>query len=193
MSESFDFDAPDHFTAGAIGQPGQRIFYLQSRQAGRVVTLKAEKEQVRALGDYLADLLAKLPEAGEAAPRDLELIEPVEEAWAIGSIGLGWDDERQRVIIIVHEAVAGEEIEEEPTAEEPLGAAAAAEEEAAVGTPPVEEGASARFALTRAQAAAFVARAESLVKAGRPICPMCSQPKDPGGHVCPRSNGHVVH
>ena len=194
MSESFDFDAPDHFTAGAIGPPGQRVFYLQSRQAKRVVTLKAEKEQMRTLGDYLADLLAKLPEAGETAPRDLELLEPVEEAWAIGSIGLGWDDERQRVIIIVHEALAGQEIEEEPTGEEPTTAEEpTGEEEAAAETAPVEEGASARFALTRAQAAAFVTRAERLVKAGRPICPMCSQPKDPGGHVCPRSNGHVVH
>jgi uncharacterized repeat protein (TIGR03847 family) len=168
------------------------VFYLQSRQAGRVVTLKAEKEQVRALGDYLADLLAKLPEAGETAPRDLELIEPIEEAWAIGSIGLGWDDERQRVIIIVHEAVAGEEIEEEP-GEETIVEEPAAVDEPAAETPPVDEGASARFSLTRAQAAAFVTRAESLVKAGRPICPMCSQPKDPAGHVCPRSNGHVAH
>jgi uncharacterized repeat protein (TIGR03847 family) len=193
MSESFDFDAPDHFTAGAVGAPGQRVFYLQSRQARRVVTLKAEKEQVRALGDYLADLLAKLPEAGETAPRDLELIEPVEAAWAIGSIGLGWDDERQRVIIIVHEALAGEEVEEEPTGEEITAEEAAVEEEPAGEAPPVEEGASARFSLTRAQAAAFVTRAESLVKAGRPICPMCSQPKDPGGHICPRSNGHIVH
>ena len=60
---------------------------------------------------------------------------------------------------------------------------------------PEEEGANeaatARFCITHAQAAAFVARAEALMKAGRPICALCSQPRDPGGHVCPRENGHV--
>jgi uncharacterized repeat protein (TIGR03847 family) len=55
-----------------------------------------------------------------------------------------------------------------------------------------EEGPSARFALTRAQAAAFVQRAQELMRGGRPICPMCSGPIDPDGHACPRSNGHVV-
>ena len=49
MSASFEFGAPDHFTAGAIGPPGQRVFYLQSREKGTLVTLKSEKEQVRAL------------------------------------------------------------------------------------------------------------------------------------------------
>ena len=57
---------------------------------------------------------------------------------------------------------------------------------------PDTDGATARFLITRAQASAFVERARSLLKAGRPICPMCSQPKDPGGHICPRSNGHAV-
>ncbi|HVQ24855.1 MAG TPA: DUF3090 family protein, partial [Planctomycetota bacterium] len=50
----------------------------------------------------------------------------------------------------------------------------------------------ARFAITRAQAAAFVERARTLQRAGRPTCPMCGEPKDPAGHVCPRSNGHAV-
>jgi len=57
---------------------------------------------------------------------------------------------------------------------------------------PEPSGASARFLLTRAQAAAFVDRGRALVKSGRPTCPMCGQPRNPDGHVCPRSNGHVV-
>ena len=44
MSESFDFETPDHFTAGAVGPPGQRVFYLQARQARQLVSLKCEKE-----------------------------------------------------------------------------------------------------------------------------------------------------
>src|SRR5215813_3145233 len=82
MSASFEFVAPDHFTAGAIGPPGQRVFYIQSREKGSLVTLKSEKEQVRALAQYLSGLLEKLPAVGERMPpRDLSLIEPVDEAW----------------------------------------------------------------------------------------------------------------
>jgi uncharacterized repeat protein (TIGR03847 family) len=164
MSASFDLERPDHFTAGTVGPPGQRVFYLQARQGRTLVTLKSEKEQVRALGEYLATLLDRVPDAGEPAPASLALIEPVAEAWAVGTIGVGYDEASRRVVVVLT-GVVEEEGEEAP---------------------------SARFAITRAQAAAFVARAQELVRAGRPICPMCANAIDPGGHVCPRSNGHVV-
>lgn len=51
-------------------------------------------------------------------------------------------------------------------------------------------GAVARVAVTREQAAALAIRATSLVEAGRPPCPLCGFPLDPGGHDCPRTNGH---
>ena len=170
MSESFQLDGPDHFTAGAVGRPGQRVFYLQGREGGAVVTLKCEKEQVAALGEYLAGLLAKLAGAAPTASESGALLEPLEPAWPVGSIGVGVDDDRDRIVVI-----ASEQVEEE----EEGGAAAA-------------EPASARFAITRAQAAGFVERARELVRAGRATCPMCGEPKDPAGHVCPRANGHVV-
>jgi uncharacterized repeat protein (TIGR03847 family) len=47
-----------------------------------------------------------------------------------------------------------------------------------------------RVQLERAQVAAFVEHARALVEAGRPPCPLCGQPLDPIGHVCPRTNGH---
>jgi uncharacterized repeat protein (TIGR03847 family) len=166
MSASFEFVAPDHFTAGAVGPPGQRIFYLQSREKGTLVTLKSEKEQVRALAQYLSGLLEKLPAVGERMPRDLSLIEPVNEAWIVASIAVGYDEARDRILVVANELL----------------------EEEGGGDP-----ASARVLITRAQAAAFVKQVEALMKAGREICPWCSQPKDPGGHTCPRSNGHVHH
>jgi uncharacterized repeat protein (TIGR03847 family) len=166
MSASFEFVAPDHFTAGAVGKPGQRIFYLQSREKGTLVTLKSEKEQVRALAQYLSGLLEKLPAVGERMPRNLSLIEPIEAAWVVASIAVGYDEARDRILVVANE------LQEEEEAGDP---------------------ASARVLITRAQAAAFVKQAEALMKAGREICPWCSQPKDPGGHTCPRSNGHVHH
>ncbi len=166
MSSSFDLTGPDHFTAGAVGPPGERVFYLQGRQGRTVVTLKTEKEQVRALAHYLEGLLSRVPDTGETPREDVGLLEPVDAAWSVASFGVGYDEQRTRVVVVASE------LQEDEEAGEP---------------------ASARFALTRAQAAAFVARAEALMRAGRPVCPMCSQPKDPAGHVCPRSNGHAVH
>jgi uncharacterized repeat protein (TIGR03847 family) len=178
MSESFDLEAPDHFTAGAVGAPGQRVFYVQARQAGRVITLKAEKEQVGGLAEYLQGLLAKTPVASEEMPPDLGLLEPLNPVWAIGAVGVGYDESSDRVLVIANELV---ETDEDDSAEE-----GAAEEQAAE----KPEGATAHFRVTRAQAARFVERARALIKAGRATCQVCGGPIDPGGHLCPRRNGH---
>src|SRR5213593_4039716 len=144
MSASFDFDA--HFTVGAVGEPGKRTFYLQGRQAQTVVTLKCEKEQVGALAEYVAGLLVRLKTLDKPAVKDMPLLEP------IGAVGVGYDDRADRVLVVANEAV-----EEATTAEE-----------AGVAEQAAEEGATARFALTRLQAAAFVERARVVMKAGRP-------------------------
>ena len=44
--------------------------------------------------------------------------------------------------------------------------------------------------ISGASARAFVQRAQALVAAGRPPCPLCALPLDPEGHVCPRQNGY---
>ena len=174
MSASFQLDGPDHFTAGAVGPPGQRVFYLQAREADTLVTLKCEKEQVAALAEYLGGLLARLPGHAAAAGDKPELLEPLEVAWPVGSLGVGYDGDRDRIVVIANERIEDEDTEEE---------------EKSGGGP---EPASARFAITRAQAATFIERARGLQRAGRPTCPMCGEPRDPAGHTCPRSNGHMV-
>jgi len=164
MNPSFELETPDHFTAGAVGPPGERVFYIQSREGDRLVTLKAEKEQVGALGEYLGGLLVRLGGAGAPVVGDAALLEPITPAWAIGAIAVGYDGARDRIIVEARELVE-EEKESAP------------------------ETATARLHLTRSQAAAFVERARALMKAGRPACSVCSQPIDPAGHLCPRRNG----
>jgi uncharacterized repeat protein (TIGR03847 family) len=172
---SFEVDSPDHFTAGAVGPPGQRVFYLQSRDGNRLVTLKVEKEHVRALAEYVGGLLARVKGAPGAAGGGTELIEPLEVAWDVGSLAVGYDESQDRVVVEASELIEAEEAEEEAAPEREV------------------EPAMARFRITRAQAAAFVERANALMKGGRPTCPVCSRPMDPEGHVCPRANGHVKH
>jgi uncharacterized repeat protein (TIGR03847 family) len=171
MSESFEFEKPDFFTAGAVGTPGERVFHLQAREAGRLITLKCEKEQVRALAEYLSGLTTKLGAPKGKVPTDLDLLPFAEPAWIVAALGVGYDEEHERIIVDAHELFEEEE-EGQRASEEP---------------------ASARVRITREQAQAFVERAKELMKGSRPSCPVCSGPMDPAGHVCPRSNGHVVH
>ena len=49
-----------------------------------------------------------------------------------------------------------------------------------------------RVRLTAEVARGFVNRALEVVSAGRLPCPLCGQPLDPQGHICPRRNGHYV-
>jgi uncharacterized repeat protein (TIGR03847 family) len=176
------FDPPERFVAGTVGEPGQRTFYLQARAGNRLCTVVVEKEQVRLLGERLGGLLdevarrtgssGELPggaSADDTAPLDV----PIEEEFRVGTLTLGWDASAGRVVV---EAIAvGPEPEEvsggEPAAEDDLRDVL-------------------QVRITAGDARAFVRRALALVAAGRPPCPLCGQPLDPSGHVCPRQNGY---
>ena len=88
MSSSFDLPDVDFLTTGAIGEPGQRVFYIQARHQGRVVTLRLEKAQVAALCRYLENMLENLAPA-EPTAQDMALIEPVVPEWVVGPLRVG--------------------------------------------------------------------------------------------------------
>lgn len=167
MSSSFDLPRLDRFTAGTLGPPGQRIFYLQGAAGSQVVSLRLEKAQVAALAEYLAELLADLPDATAGdPPTELELVEPVVAEWVVGAIKVAIDQAADRFVIEAEELVDDE----------------------AGG-----DGAVVRFGLDRAQVAAFIVRAATVVASGRPPCPLCGRPLDPDGHMCIKTNGHGAH
>jgi uncharacterized repeat protein (TIGR03847 family) len=159
-NERFDLRDVDHLTTGTIGDPGERTFYLQARGNGRLVTLKLEKTQVAALVRYLGTLLADLPPPDDL-PRSLDLLQPVEPEWVVGSLGVSYDEDDDRFVLLAEELV----------------------DEG-------EEGAAARITATRDQIAALVLHGAEVVEAGRPPCPLCGEPLDAEGHVCVRLNGH---
>ena len=160
MSETFDLGDLDRFTVGAVGPVGRRIFLLQCSSGAVTLTVKVEKQQVAVLAEYLVRLLGDLPQP-DAVPEDLELDDATEPRWVVGTLGVSYDEENDRIVLVAEELVAEG-----------------------------EDGDVARCAVTRAQAAAFAIRAPGLVEAGRPACPMCGLPLDPAGHECPRTNGH---
>ena len=185
-SPSFDLGEVDAFTAGTVGPPGQRVFFLQARSAGEVVTLKCEKQQVEALGQFLERLLQDLPAPGEGPlPTVLELIEPIEPSWIAGQLGVAWEADLDRFVIAVEELDTtaleqDDDADDDDDAELPPGLDPSLD-------PSLDRG-TMRLLVTRGQALAFAGRAAELVASGRPACRFCGLPMDPEGHPCPRMN-----
>jgi uncharacterized repeat protein (TIGR03847 family) len=178
------YDPPDRFVAGAVGQPGERIFYLQATASGRVTSVVLEKFQVSLLAERLDELLDEVlrrtggsPEVPATAPSgladDAPLDLPLLEDFRVGAIALAWDGDGGMVVI------EAQEESDEPV--EPL----------ADDLPPDGPGVL-RVRITPREARAFAQRAAKIVAAGRPPCPLCGLPLDTDGHICPRQNGHRV-
>jgi len=183
------FDPPERFVAGTVGEPGERTFFLQARDGGRVVSVVLEKVQVAVLADRLNRLLDELDQRGvtvvtpllaDTTPDAEPLDEPIVEAFRAGTLTLGWDGSSDRVLV---EARAQTDEGDEDEAGE---AEVLVDDEAEDG-PDVF-----RVLLTAPAARAFVERAVRVIASGRPPCPLCGQPLDPQGHICPRRNGHYV-
>jgi uncharacterized repeat protein (TIGR03847 family) len=184
VSEGFDFAEPDRFTVGTEGPVGQRIFLLQCRQGPTLITVKAEKQQVAILASYLARIVRELGRPGHL-PENVELETVAEPDWTVGTIGVSYDEDEDRIVVVLEEVGTGDD--EDLDDVEDLVEIAFEEQGTEAEAP---EGSVARVALNREQAAAFAIRATQLVEAGRPPCPLCGLPLDPSGHDCPRTNGH---
>ena len=175
----YAFEPPERFVAGTVGPPGERVFYLQARGGGRLVSVALEKVQVALLAETLDELLVEahrrygvtLPEPEIEKPDNEPLDAPVDEEFRVGTLGLAFDVDTTTVVI---EAIAAGEGDEE--AEE-------VDEEA----PDLDR---LRVRLTPAATRDFIERARRVLAAGRPPCPLCGQPLDPKGHLCPRHNGY---
>jgi uncharacterized repeat protein (TIGR03847 family) len=173
------FRQPQRFVAGTVGEPGDRVFFLQAIQDSRTVSVLLEKQQVSVLADRISALLQEvvrrfgpeLPDEPTSADMD-PLAVPLEEEFRVGTMGLGWDAD-SRSIVVELLAVTEEEVDESVVLDD------------------TEEGPDAlRVFLSPVQARAFADRAERVVSAGRPPCPLCAEPLDPAGHVCVRLNGY---
>lgn len=181
------FDPPERCVAGSVGPPGQRTFFLQASGGGRVVTASLEKEQVRLLGESLAELLDEVGgEAGseESAQAFLDkapLDTPIEDDFRVQRLSVAWEGDRRRVVLEAHDR---------PDLEDLLELEEAADEGGAElpwsGLPPQ----SLQVVMEPGPARAFALRCTSAIEGGRPSCPFCGQPLDPAGHICPRANGY---
>jgi len=178
MDNVIELDGVDALGAGAIGEPGQRVFYIQADKSDARLTVVVEKEQVALLAEEAVAFLDRIgleypEEPAESAtlhPSAAQVTEPAVPLFRARMIGLGFEPDRKLVLLELRERAEDDE-EEEPV-EDALP----------------EEGYVARIFATRAQVRAMAARGAEAVSGGRPLCQLCNFPMDPQGHICPRWN-----
>jgi uncharacterized repeat protein (TIGR03847 family) len=161
----------DKVTAGAVGEPGERTFFIQARTGDQVVTIAAEKEQVELLSSSILEILANVDkETGEGPPEEeLELEAPIEPMWRAGRLSIGYSEERDLMLLEIEELVPDVEDEQEQEVPDP---------------------ARLRLWASREQMLALSRHGAAVAARGRPRCQFCGNPIDAEGHVCPAMNGH---
>ncbi len=170
--EEIELRPVNHITTDAIGQPGQRVFYLQAWQNERTVTLIVEKLQIQSLAvgieQFLSEVREKFPHLDEPSADYTEdkmhIHPPVDPLFRVGELGLGYDADSDLVVLVAREILVEDQ---DP-----------------------EEGSVVRLWCTRAQVRAMARWSVEISNRGRPICPQCGEPMEPEGHFCPKKNGH---
>lgn len=183
----FRFPVPDALVPGVMGEPGQRTFFLQAWQSGTPVTVALEKVQVAVLAERLLALISEMRRRGlpiEGSADSPPAFRPPDGSpvFRVGTLSLAWDGKEPAVMI---EALALAEDEEPDPEADPDATPPEWADDDPTGPDLLAVG------LDAGRAEAFARQAEVLVAAGRPACPMCGQPLDPQGHLCPRRNGHA--
>lgn len=162
-----------HITTDAIGQPGQRVFYIQAQAADNTVTVIVEKVQIQTLAlgveDFLTEVAQRYPDLAPVTPdydeSRMHIEPPVDPLFRVGEVGLAYDVDQDMAVLVVREIINAE---------------SETQEDASV----------IRFWCTRAQLSSMGRWGLEVTGRGRPVCPLCSQPIEAAGHFCPKRNGH---
>ena len=162
-----------HITTDAIGQPGQRVFYIQAQSADNTLTVVVEKVQIQTLAlgveDFLSEVSQRYPDLAAVSPEydetRMHIQPPVDPLFRVGELGLAYDSDSDMAVLVVREIINAE---------------SQTQEDASV----------IRFWCTRSQLAAMGRWGLEVSGRGRPVCPLCGQPIEASGHFCPKRNGH---
>ena len=159
----------DQFAIEAVGEPGDRRFRILVQGPGGNATIWLEKEDMSRLALSVERLLQMVQRnVEEASSRGTNTEElPTESPsqsfeFQSGSWAVGYLESAHVIEFQAHD------IEDEDDSQPRL-----------------------RFWATMAQSQDWSTRAMEVYSAGRPRCPLCHGPMNPGtNHVCPMTNGH---
>lgn len=152
-------------TAEAIGAPGQRRFSITIEAEGGKAKVWLDKQELVQLALSIHEVLAsqKAKPNPSRRRRDSPMSESQDLEFQAGRLVLGYDQEVDLLVLEFGDADSAR-----------------------------RSRAQFRVMVDRARGAAFAEQALAVCSAGRPVCPLCHGPIDPGGHVCVRANGHIV-
>ncbi len=113
MAEPIVFDPVDSLAAGAVGEPGSRVFMIQADKGAARLTVAVEKEQMALLAMESVAFLERLevehpawtPELADTGAPAVPL-EPAEPLFRARLIGLGFEPDRKLVLIELRERSA---------------------------------------------------------------------------------------
>ncbi len=171
------FSDPDRFVVGTIGRPSERVFYMQVREDDRLVSVVCDENQVRLLAEHLGRLMDQITlvveDTGDPGlievPSDSDPLDlPLMAEFRVGTMSIAWDIGESRLQVELLAVGSSPDETDEPDA----------------------DGESVVILVPMAMGREFVARGLRLVEAAVPPCPLCNQPLDAEGHVCPRLNGY---
>ena len=164
------------FIVSAIGEPGERQFFIQVKSSDGLNSVTLEKTQVIALTERFEELIRELRRGKLATAADLSAATvaddlpmelPIDEDFQVGVISITW--EKDLVFVNIQAISQDEDLILDD----------------------LDSGPDLIIATLRIdQVKVFCERAKSIVNAGRPACPFCGLPIDPLGHLCPRANGY---
>jgi uncharacterized repeat protein (TIGR03847 family) len=164
------------FIVSAIGDPGERQFFIQVKSDDGINSVTLEKSQVIALTQRFEELIRELRRGKLATTADLSdasVIDdlpmelPIDEDFRVGVISITWEND---LVVVNIQAISQDDD---------------------LILDDLESGPDLLIATLRInQVKGFCARATTIVSAGRPACPFCGLPIDPLGHLCPRANGY---
>ena len=164
------------FIVSAIGEPGQRQFFIQVKSSDGLNSVTIEKSQVIALTERFEELVRELRRGKLASPEIISSVPeidnqpmelPIDEDFQVGVISITWENE----LVVVNMQAASQD--EDLILDD------------------IDMGPDLLIAtLNIAQVKGFCERAINIVNAGRAACPFCGLPIDPLGHLCPRANGY---
>ena len=130
-SLEIELNPVDFITIGTIGPKGKRVFYLQAGYDNRLVSLIIEKEQSWALSEAINELIDDLDKRYEASMAetedidltgiDMELREPIEPVFRVSQMGLGYDEDQDKIVLVAQELVPSSEDEPDDLGEDDPG------------------------------------------------------------------------
>jgi len=106
-----DIKPADFVTIGTVGPKGRRVFYLQAGQGTQIVSLVIEKEQSWALSEAIKELIddldTRLEEDSNAnvPAESMDLREPIEPMFRVSQMGLGYEEDQDKIVLVAQELV----------------------------------------------------------------------------------------